>query len=357
MLLIGPPDNDAPGGRAMLSRINRAILADLYGDRLRHFPLARSRRPSLAETARGWIDGVDADSIGRLCALIADAEINSVFLDGSNLGAAARAIRRRHPSVRIITFLHNVETRFFLGALKARPGPRALAVLLANHRAERAVVRASDLLLCLSAEDSRMLRRLHGRAADAITPLAVMDRLPASTPTQHSDDRRFALFVGGGFYANLDAVRWFAREVAPHVAIETRVIGRGMEALAAEFASHPTIRIVGAVDDLVPWYRDAHVVIAPVRDGSGMKTKVAEALMFGKRTIGTPQAFAGYDAAVAAAGWLCRDAAAFAQALNEAASQPLPAFDPAARALYERLYSLEAARGRMAAALGIATSA
>lgn len=349
MLLIGPPDNDTAGGRAMLSCVNRAILSDLYGDRLRHFPLARMRQPSLTDMARSWIDGIDGESIERILTLIADGGISEIFLDGSNLGAAARAIRRRYPAVRIVTFLHNVETRFFLGALKARTGPRALAVLIANTCAERSAVRASSLLLCLSTEDSQMLRQIHGRAADAITPLALPDRLRAMPPADR--DRRFALFVGGGFYANLDGIRWFARKVAPHTQIKTMVIGRGMEALASELTGHPTIRIVGAVDDLAPWYRDAHVVIAPIRDGSGMKTKIAEALMFGKATIGTPQAFAGYDRAVIATGWLCPDAPAFARALNEAAAQDLPAFDPGARALYERLYSFEAARDRMAAVL------
>ena len=45
----------------------------------------------------------------------------------------------------------------------------------------------------------------------------------------------------------------------------------------------------------------AALVIAPIFDGSGMKTKVAEALMHGKHVVGTPEAFSGYAADIVAA--------------------------------------------------------
>ena len=40
--------------------------------------------------------------------------------------------------------------------------------------------------------------------------------------------------------------------------------------------------VVGEVESLAQWYHDAYFVVAPIFDGSGMKTKVAEALMYGK---------------------------------------------------------------------------
>ena len=36
-------------------------------------------------------------------------------------------------------------------------------------------------------------------------------------------------------------------------------------------------------------------MLFPIFEGSGMKLKTCEALMFGKNIIGTPEAFAGYD--------------------------------------------------------------
>ena len=164
----------------------------------------------------------------------------------------------------------------------------------------------SDVRICLNQRDSEGLKRVYGRAADAIAPMALADRCPSPpADTAQASGSGYALFVGGAFYANLEAARWFAHHVAPRLTVPTVIVGRGMEQLEEELRSAPSVRLVGGVADLAPWYRDAAVAVAPIFDGSGMKTKVAEALMFGKRIIGTPEAFAGYEPAVVASGWLC----------------------------------------------------
>lgn len=40
---------------------------------------------------------------------------------------------------------------------------------------------------------------------------------------------------------------------------------------------------------------NADFLIAPIFEGSGMKLKTAEALMYGKTVFGTTEAFEGYD--------------------------------------------------------------
>lgn len=355
LLLVTVSSPDAPpGGREMLYRLNRAVFEDLIGDRLSVFRPSGAQAGSLAGALRGYIDGVDAVSLDALVDTIVRDNITGVFLDGSNFGLAAKTIRKRCPGVRVASFFHNVEARFFLGSLKVRRSPRAAAVLLANYIAERAAVRHSDVTIALSERDSRGLQRLYGRAATAIAPMVLADQLATNHP-ETRDDRvePYALFVGGAFYGNVQGIRWFAREVAPRITVPTVIIGRGLDVLADELAELPNVRVVGAVDDLNTWYRNAAFAIAPIFDGSGMKTKVAEALMFGKRVIGTPEAFSGYDAEVAASGWQCTDADSFAAAIEEAVARTLPVFDPAMRNLYERFHSFSAARTRLAGILGL----
>ena len=355
LLLVTISDPAAPtGGREMLYRLNRRIFQDLLGDCLSVYTPPPARRPGLGALATGHIDGIDRTAIAAIDRLIARERIDTVFLDGSNLGAAARAIKARHPAVRVITFFHNVEARFFWGALRARPRPKALAVLLANYLAERAAVRESDVLVCLSARDGEGLARLYGRGADAIAPMALADQDRAADAPRPADIAPgYALFVGGGFYANLDGARWFCGSVSPRLTRPTVLVGRGIEALTGEVQDRPKVHVVGEVDDLAPWYRDAAMVVAPIFDGSGMKTKVAEALMHGKHVVGSPEAFSGYSGEVVEAGALCRTADEFTAAVAASLAAQPPRFDPAMRALYEANYSLGAATARMAAIIGV----
>ncbi len=359
LLLVSVSDPAAPpGGRELLYRINRAVLEELFGERFRLFRPDGARASSIGSAVRGHVDGIDSGSLDRLCAAIAAERVTRVFLDGSNFGVAARAIKRRFPAVRVYTFFHNVEARFFWGSLKLRRSPRAAAVLLANYVAERAAARWSDVRICLSERDSAGLKRWYGRTADAIAPMVLSDKLPPGPrPVRAPGVEPYALFVGSAFYANVEGLRWWAREVAPHLPIRTVVVGRGMEVLRDELAASTQVELVGAVDDLAPWYRDAAFAIAPIFDGSGMKTKVAEALMFGKRVIGTPEAFSGYEAEVVASGWCRADADGLVAAVAEASARALPAFDPALRALYERSHSYPAARARLAALLDVESKA
>lgn len=347
ILLIHTTDPAAPpGGRAMLSRLNARLLGDLFGDRLIAFRLP-VRSGTLRGAIRGYVDGIDDASLGEIVERIDADQIDTVVLDGSNLGAAAAAIKATRPDVRVITFLHNVEARFFWGAFRARRSLRSLAILMANAIAERKAVRDSDVLVVLSERDSAGLRRLYGRSADAVAPMVLDDR-PAISPPASAIGKRYVLFVGGSFYANIAGIDWFVRIVAPRIGVHVIVVGRGMDVLADRFAGNGAVTLVGDVDDLAPWYAGALLVIAPIFDGSGMKTKVAEALMFGKHIVGTPEAFSGYAQDVIAANACCSDADAFVAALALAGASPPPAFDPAMRALYDRDHSPAAARARLA---------
>ena len=349
VLLLSPVDpSGPPGGREMLGRTNLGLLRDLLGDRL--FLIKPAKTVSAYRDAwRGHVDGVDAAFIAELIDRIDARGITQLFVDGSNFGAAVAAVKHARPMVRIVTFFHNVEARFFLGSLRMRRSLRALGVLAANYVAERKAVRASDVLVCLSERDSAGLRRLYGRAADAIAPIVLQDR-GAGSIAPPPTGRPYALFVGGGFYANIAGIRWFARHVPPRIDLPVKVVGRGMDELGPEFAAIDGVTLVGAVDDLAPWYAGAALVIAPIFDGSGMKTKVAEALMHGKHVAGTAEAFSGYADDVIAANALCADADAFVTAIKRTA---YPAWDPAMRALYERDHSPDAARARLARILGL----
>lgn len=351
MLLTNKLQTSPVGGRELLCKLNHDVLRDIYGGRLVVFELPRGRVHGfrmVINAFKGHIDGLCDSSIFKALETVQAGNVEKIFVDGSNLGGFVKHAKRRFPRVEVCTFFHNVEAKFFLGSLKKSRSVRALAVLIANYLAERKAVSYSDKIICLSNRDSGLLKRLYGRGATHLAPMALEDKLP---PDHNSyctrPDEKFALFVGGVFYANRDGIFWFVKHVVPHIQIKICIVGRGFEDLKSELEREGKVQVVGAVDSLAEWYRNAHFVIAPIFDGSGMKTKVAEALMFGKTIIGTPEAFSGYEDVAGQAGYICTSVLDFVSAIRAADQAVKGCFDIRLRAIYESRFSLEAARVRL----------
>lgn len=356
LLLTKRLDANPTGGRALLCKLNYQALAEIYEERLVLFELPPTKLRNvhaIVNAFRGHIDGLNGAVIAEVLRTIQTEKVSQIFVDGSNLGGLAKIVKQRLPQIKVITFFHNVEARFFLGSLRQTKTLRALAVLAVNYLAEKKSVRYSDKIICLSKRDSRLLQKLYGRAATHISPMALQDKLPTNIETfiEHVAEP-YALFVGGGFYANRAGILWFVRHVAPRITIKTCIVGRGLDDLKRELEEFGKVEVVGGVDDLAPWYLNACFVIAPIFDGSGMKTKVAEALMFGKKIIGTPEAFSGYEDIAGRAGWVCATADEFVSAIQKTENTDVKSFDSELRALYEKTYSFSAARSRLARILG-----
>lgn len=351
MLLTKRLEANPSGGRELLCKVNYHALKEIYRDRLVLFELAPNKQIGVRATVnafRGHIDGLDTMTMKTALDTIQSQNVIKVFADGSNLGAFVTHLKKKVPHVEVITFFHNVEARFFWGSLRVRKSPRALAVLAANYLAERQAVRHSAKRVCLCERDSRLMRKLYGRGATHISPMALEDKLPTGFADADDDNEEtFAIFVGSMFYANRTGITWFTRHVASRVAQKICILGKGLESIRGGLEVHGNIEVIGHVDSLAEWYRRANYVIAPIFDGSGMKTKVAEALMYGKRIVGTPEAFSGYEEVAYSVGWVCRTPEEFAEAMGEASEQISLRFDPALRKVYEERYSERAATERM----------
>jgi glycosyltransferase involved in cell wall biosynthesis len=63
-----------------------------------------------------------------------------------------------------------------------------------------------------------------------------------------------------------------------------------------ELSEIPEVRLVGAVPDVAPVYRDAHAVVVPIRSGGGTRIKVLEAFSYGRPVVSTPVGIEGIEA-------------------------------------------------------------
>ncbi|PTQ09115.1 hypothetical protein CLG96_14765 [Sphingomonas oleivorans] len=110
------------------------------------------------------------------------------------------------------------------------------------------------------------------------------------------------LFVGGFKHQpNVDGIVWFCDNVAPllradAIAFELKVVGSNPNETVMALAQ-PDIDVVGFVSDetLDALYREADIVIAPLRYGAGVKGKVVEAMARGVPVVTTDVGAQGID--------------------------------------------------------------
>ena len=348
LLLTASSVGGASGGRFLLSKLNHDILKDVFGARCLVVEIQKNRagrKNSIFSAFRGHIDGLSNEFLASLVQDIEVGRVSKVFVDGSNYGEIVRTVKKSFSGIEVYTFFHNVEAKFFLDSLRQTKTLRALAVLIVNYLAERKAVQFSDEIVCLNQRDSCLLKRVYGKPATHISPMAMHDKLPGECVySTGSQNEKYVLFVGGAFYANRAGIAWFVKYVSPHISCKTYIVGKGFECLKKELETHENVKVIGEVSSLAQWYRDAHLVVAPIFSGSGMKTKVAEALMFGKKVIGTPEAFTGYEDVAEEVGCICSNAKEFVRAIESSDTYVEAPFDRKLREIYESKYSYAAAK-------------
>lgn len=131
-----------------------------------------------------------------------------------------------------------------------------------------------------------------------VVPNGVAAR-PALDPTKGSP--RHLLFVGTmGYDPNVDAVLWFVSEVLPEIRtrrpdVMLSIVGKEPAEAVRRLHDGQTVLVHGGVPDVMPYYEQAGVVVAPIRLGSGTRLKILEALIFGKPLVATTMAIEGLD--------------------------------------------------------------
>lgn len=337
------------GGREMLSSLNYKLLRNIFNQNCFHFEISSNQSHSnklklFSKIFQGEIDGVSEEVLAKLSLQVRLQNISQIFVDGSNLGLVAQNLKKEFPNIKIFTFFHNVETKFFYDSLARAKSLRSIIILVANYFAERKSVKYSDHLICLTKTDSNILSNLFNRNADSILPMALADKLDGhASSINEKAEEKYVLFVGGLFYANEHGVRWFVRHIAPNISYKILIVGRGFEVFKNEFEKTKNITVAGEVDDLNKWYRESDCVIAPIFEGSGMKTKVAEALMFGKKIVASSAALDGYEGIPNNICYSCNSKAAFIETLNSLFSEQHLKFDQRIRDIYENNFSFSAA--------------
>ena len=163
-----------------------------------------------------------------------------------------------------------------------------------TRAAELAAISAADATILFSDAERQLLR---GEVDPAKLHLLRWIVRPIPNPPPFSA-RAGLCFVGNFRHGpNVDAMRWFAREIMPLLLtarpeLRCHVVGDGAPATVRTLAS-PNLIVHGWVEDLDTLLSSARLGIAPLRYGAGFKGKVAATLACGTPVIGTSVAFEG----------------------------------------------------------------
>ena len=112
---------------------------------------------------------------------------------------------------------------------------------------------------------------------------------------------RNVVFTGAmDYWANVECVTWFVREVWPkvrakHPDANFLIVGSRPAQAVLELASSPGVIVTGSVPDVRPFIRASHVSVAPLRVARGVQNKVLEAMAMKRFIVATQPAVQGID--------------------------------------------------------------
>ncbi|WIK82378.1 glycosyltransferase [Micrococcus lylae] len=163
------------------------------------------------------------------------------------------------------------------------------------RRREIDIARQAAGVAMTSADEARTLSKRAGVPV-ADLPMAVSP-LPPGRPSEQ-DPLSFA-FLGVLHYGpNLGALRYVRDQIIPvararGIDLQVAAYGKADDAAMREFADAEGIRLVGYVDDLAEALRGHRGFLSTVLSGTGVKTKVLDALSVGLPVVATPLGVAG----------------------------------------------------------------
>lgn len=190
----------------------------------------------------------------------------------------------------------------------------------ARLREEVAICSSMDAVVTVSRPDASALANVVPGLDPVVVPNGVdLERLIPNEDSKAS--RPSGLFVGKLDYRpNVDGLRWFVGSILPLILgkipeFELVVAGSGDSRRVASALRSPGVRFVGRVDDVLPYFQETWIVLAPLRAGSGTRLKILEALAAGSAVVTTPIGQEGLETIADEHLLVARDANDFAKSV------------------------------------------
>lgn len=309
-----------------------------------------------------WMQGnmmfISNDIISEICEVINSNAIRTVFIEDSVFGNLVKKIKKNCKECKVLSFYHDVKADLYKQWMDNERTLKSKIEYTIGIRQEYVNQKYADINIVFNERDAKTYQVYYGKRPETIIPL------PAPVPViSHGimnsitakDDKKHILFVGKKYYPNLVGFRWFVDNILPSLTdnIQVDVVGRGLEELRNEY-SDPRINVIGGVESLNSYYENADIVIAPLFDGGGMKSKTVEALSFGKIFVGTEESLFGFweemDSDIRGKTcYQCNTPEEWIQTINNLANDDIHKFNKDVFELFKAKFSYDVIRDRLKA--------
>lgn len=167
------------------------------------------------------------------------------------------------------------------------------------RRFVRGLVNRFDRTTVVSAVERDHLRAVGCDASRvAIVPNGTV--LPEAATMRRRHDNRLIYPGAVAYFANLDAVRYFVRDVLPLVRgqrpdVSFLVTGSTEGADIGDLACVPGVTFAGCLPDIDEAISESAVCVVPLRMGGGTRLKVLQAMALGTAVVSTSKGIEGLD--------------------------------------------------------------
>ncbi|MEP6714673.1 MAG: glycosyltransferase [Terriglobia bacterium] len=241
----------------------------------------------------------------ELARVLSDGSWDLVQMEGVHLHSYIPVIRGATSQPRLICDWHNIESELMgrFSENRATPlakrlyGKRTAALL---GRLEGNLLEACDAHLVCSERERAILLARRPRASIHVAGNGVDVAYFSSGEAKPATPPRIVFAGSMDYHANIDAAVYFANQIWPLIrgaspTLQFMIVGSRPAPEVRALSAIAGISVTGTVPDMRPYYRDASVVVVPLRVGSGTRLKVLEAMAAGVPVVSTPLGTEGID--------------------------------------------------------------
>ena len=202
-----------------------------------------------------------------------------------------------------VLFQHNVESALWqrVAATETHPVKRHFFKIEASKmlRYERSALQRFHHVVAVSENDRGQMRGMSPSCPITVVPTGVdCTEFTVAPPSRTPPER--IVFVGSmDWEPNIDAVTYFAAEIWPSIRNQFpqatfEIVGRNPHPKVQRLASD-SIKVTGTVPAVTDYFREATIVVVPLRAGGGTRLKIFEAMAMGKAVVSTSIGAEGLD--------------------------------------------------------------